>query len=342
MAQLWHPAQNPDNTVMLPVPVPHLVVPFARCGGDAWLKAIPPRGLKNLVKLLKGMRASGEDAGDAHCLSPPHERALAAAYGLTTAGGLPDGLIPWAAWEADTAGISTLTRAAGLPAHSAWAVITPCHWAMGREHATLTDPEALNLSADESQTLLRAMQPYFETGGITLHYAAPQRWLAEGEVFRHLPTASVDRVLGRNVDSWLPPSKALKLLQNEMQMLLYTHPVNDERLAKALAPVNSFWVSGTGALTQATPPVSTAVSVTRALAHAAFTADWPAYAAAWVALDAGAIAVLLDQQRSGQAVKLTLCGESGARTFETAPRHIFSQFMGHLARWPNEYGCIQL
>ena len=38
------------------------------------------------------------------------------------------------------------------------------------------------------------MQPYFETEGITLHFAAPDCWLAEGELFRHLPTASLDRM----------------------------------------------------------------------------------------------------------------------------------------------------
>jgi hypothetical protein len=51
------------------------------------------------------------------------------------------------------------------------------------------------------------MQPYFVDDGITIHYVpalGPSRWLAEGEVFRSLPTASLDRVLGRNVDPWLP------------------------------------------------------------------------------------------------------------------------------------------
>jgi hypothetical protein len=37
----------------------------------------------------------------------------------------------------------------------------------------------------------------------------------------------------------------MKLLQNEMQMLLYTHALNDERAARRQLPVNSFWLSGT-------------------------------------------------------------------------------------------------
>jgi hypothetical protein len=292
--------------------IPHLVIPFARCEGDAWLAAMraqPAGSLKNLGKLLQGMKLVNLDPGAAHSLSTPHERVLARAQGLDAAS---DGLIPWAALEAN----------AGTA--KAWAFITPCHWAMGREHATMTDPAALALTPEDSQTLLAAMQPYFETEGIALHYAAPERWLAEGEVFRKLPTASLDRVLGRNVDPWLSTSKAMKLLQNEMQMLLYTHPSNNERSAKRLLPVNSFWISGTGALNR---PVQQPkkINVPRTLAQAAFKDDWAAYVKAWGEIDAIGIAQLLVQQNAGQAVRLSLCGERSAQTFETTAQSFFNK-----------------
>ena len=295
--------------------IPHLVIPFARCEGDAWLAAMkgqPAGSLENLGKLLQGMKLVNLDAGDAHALSTPHERVLAQAKGLDAA---HDGLIPWAAMEANT-GIA-----------KAWAYITPCHWAMGREHATMTDPAALALTPEDSQTLLAAMQPYFATEGITLHYAAPERYLAEGEVFRTLPTASLDRVLGRNVAPWLSTSKAMKLLQNEMQMLLYTHPLNDERSAKRLLPVNSFWISGTGALNQ--PALQTLqahkITVPRTLAKAAFKDDWAAYVKAWGEIDAIGIAQLLVQQNAGHSVRITLCGERNAQTFETTAQSFFNK-----------------
>ncbi len=299
------------------ISIPHLVIPFARCEGDAWLaamKAQPAGSLENLGKLLQGMKLVNLDAGEAHSLSTPHERVLAQAQGLDAA---VDGLIPWAAMQANTG------------TAKAWAFITPCRWAMGREHATMTDPAALALTPEDSQTLLAAMQPYFETEGITLHYAAPARWLAEGEVFRTLPTASLDRVLGRNVDPWLSTSKAMKLLQNEMQMLLYTHTLNDERLAKRLLPVNSFWISGTGALNQ--PALKTLqahkINVPRTLAQAAFKDDWAAYVKAWGEIDAIGIAQLLMQQNAGQVVQLSLCGERNAQTFETTAQSFFNKII---------------
>ena len=296
-------------------PTPHLIVPFASCSGDDWLQAMSSTDLANLSKLLRGMKLVKTDTGQAESLSPPHERILAEANGLTTGA---DGLIPWAALKAKA------------KPNEGWAFITPCHWAMGREHATLTDPATLALNELEAQTLLGAMQPYFATEGITLHYLQPTRWLARGDVFAGLPTASLDRVLGRNVDRWLPASRQIKLLQNEMQMLLYTHPINDERAAIGQRSINSFWVSGSGALIQvATDHPHT--NVTRALTQSAFTNDWAAYAQAWAQLDANDIAQLLAQQHGGKTVRISLCGESNAMTFETAQHGVLTKIKNALS-----------
>ena len=286
------------------------------------MKALPSGkqgSLKNLSRLLQGMKLLEPLAIQALSLSTPPERVVAKALGLSGFAAMPDGLIPWAALQASQT--PDLQDQHG----KAWAFITPCHWAMGREHATLTDPAALGLSESDSRTLLAAMQPYFETEGIVLHFAAVDRWLATGEVFRLLPTASLDRVMGRNVDPWLPGSKALKLLQNEMQMLLYTHPLNDERGMKRLQTVNSFWLSGTGALAQAPTTPLPDIRINRSLAQAAFTADWVAHAQAWAALDAGDIAALLTRQAAGETVRLSLCSESQALTFETSAPSLLSK-----------------
>lgn len=343
----------PDNRRMSDSVSPHQhhwVLPFAACTSDEWLpvmKAMPSTAFRHVGKLLQGMKELHSDRGNVYSLSPPHERVLARALGLPAT----DGLIPWAAWQQLQAG--------GVRDGKAWAHITPCHWAMGREHATMTDPAALGLQEGESRTLLAAMQPYFETYGITLHYSEPTRWLAEGELFRDLPSASLDRVLDRNVAPWLPGAgmgppgefsvgppqakstlkgsgethevahvgaTAMRLLQNEMQMLLYTHSVNDARAASRQATVNSFWISGSGALPENfSPRPQPDVTVSRSLAQAAFNDDWAAYAQAWAALDAGEAARLLALQQGGNIVRLSLCGERHALTFETAKTGIFSR-----------------
>ena len=302
----------------------HLLLPFAASADDDWLRAmqgLPAQQTRHVARLLQGMRPLAADDAGANALSPPHERALARAQGLVL-GEVADGLIPWAAWERAQSGDSASSA-------QAWAWVTPCHWAMGREHATLTDPEALGLTEADSRALMAAMQVYFSEDGITLHYAAPQRWLAAGELFRGLPTASLDRALGRSVDPWLPASthtgssaagKKLRRLQNEMQMLMYTHPINEARSAQRLLPVNSIWFSGTGDLPAGLKPLSVTpqVQAPRGLADAALRGDWPAYAQGWAAVDALAQA-LLQRQDAGEVLQLTLCGERRAQTFESAP-----------------------
>ena len=331
---------------MRPDSTPHVLIPFAACSAAAWLptlQAMPQDSMKRLGQLLQGVKLVETDTRNAESLSPPHERALARALGLVTHE-TPDGLIPWAAHDA-----ATRLQAGN---DKAWAWITPCHWAMGHLHATLTDPAVLELREDESRALLAIMQPYFETDGITLHYLKPERWLAEGELFRGLPTASLDRVLARNVDAWLPQASAIPLsdsalheviktgsrtlrrLQNEMQMLLYTHALNDARAAKGQLPVNSFWISATGALPADPMPTAKAeISVPRSLAQAVFREDWAAYAQAWATLDTGDIARLLARQSAGETVLLTLCGEHSAQTFEThraSPWRRISSFLSPL------------
>jgi len=306
-------------------PTCHLLLPFAACSADAWLptlQSLPQHGLKHLGQLLQGMRLVQTDTRAAESLSPPHERALARARGVATLQ-TPEGLLPWAASEA--------LAHPGAGHGQAWAWITPCHWAMGHLHATLSDPALLDLQENESRALLALMQPYFETDGITLHYQMPGRWLAEGEVFRGLPTASLDRVLARNVDAWLPAGPQagpLRRLQNEMQMLLYTHSFNDARESQRQLPVNSFWISGTGDLPAPALELQGhwPASAPRSLAQAVFSEDWAAYAAAWQALDAGEIAQLLARQRAGDTVRLSLCGESSAQTFETRRTSLWSKF----------------
>jgi hypothetical protein len=301
------------------------------------MQALPQGSTRNLSQLLQGMKLLHTDAGNEHTLSPPHERVLARTQGLI-GDIVVDGLIPSAAADA--------ARCLQADGKQAWAWITPCHWAMGRGHATLSDPAALALSEDESHALLAAMQPYFETDGITLHYLRPERWLAEGELFRSLPTASLDRVLGRNVDAWLPSAKSaegknLRRLQNEMQMLLYTHPLNDARVRQLQLPVNSIWVSGSGALPESLAEPEE-VNVPRSLAQAVFADDWNAYAQAWAQLDTGAVAQLLARQRAGEAVRLTLCGERSAQTFASSRNGFFVKISSLLAPKPIWSGLEQL
>lgn len=293
----------------------HLLIPFAACSSEGCTRGLSTLKLPHLEKLLARLTPEPLDAGDELSLSTPHERALARALGWA----VTDGLLPWAALEASKKHLTG----------SAWAFITPCHWQVGANHIAMSGQSLPDFSETESRALMAAMQPYFEEDGLALHFESPNRWLASGEVFRDLPTASLDRVLGRNVENWMPRSPqaaALRRLQNEMQMLLYTHPINDARSARGVLPVNSFWMSGTGAQAPKLP-THPAPQVLNTLRNAALNEDWTAWAQAWQALDATECAAMLANLKLGATAQLTLCGERSAQTFSFKPQSPLKRFM---------------
>ena len=285
----------------------HLLLPFAASTATGCRQALQKLQLPQLRRLLGRLEPGTTDAGDERSLSPPHERILATACGLSA----PDGCLPWAAWEVQQ-------ECAGAGGQ-AWSWITPCHWNVATDHIVMRHPFELRLDGEDSRLLLAAMQPYFAQDGITLEYHGPTRWLARGELFRGLATASLDRVMGRDIDDWVPRSAAagpLRRLQQEMQMLLYTHAINDARVRGGLLPVNSFWASGTGALPAGHPPAPPAgLMLPQVLRDAALLQDWSAWAAAWQQVDNLQCRRLNDSLDRGQAVSLTLCGEANARNW---------------------------
>ena len=270
-----------------------------------WSSALSNVQLPHLNQWLQHAVLAQQQQWDASSLSPPHEHMLAQALGWPDT----DGLLPWAAQAAQQ-------RDPQTPAGQAWAWIHVCHWHVRNGQVMLMN--AGPVSVEESDALLSAMSGYFLEDGIVLHAWQPGVWLAQAEVFRQLPTAAWDRVLGRHLEPWLvgatdaqhsPAVKLVRRLQNEMQMLLYQHPVNANRSL----PLNSFWVSGSGALPPTTlspPPL-----LLDALTAPALAGDVAAWVQAWQALDAEH----LSQRLAAPDARLVLCGDTHARSWQASP-----------------------
>ncbi len=295
----------------------HLLIPFASALSEAASHVLHDLPLPNLARLLARLTPLANDAGDEYTLSPPHERALAAAWGWQ--GG--DGTWPFAAHAAALDGVAV--------GEQAWGLVTPAHWHVGRDHVTLADPEALQLSEAESRAGFEAVRGLFESEGFTLVWGAPSRWYAAHESLAGLPCAALDRVIGRNVDLWIRHGEAnqsqarlVRRLQSEVQLLLYPHPINEEREQRDALTLNSFWLSGCGRA-QAVPANEVVVNDT--LRAPLLAQDWVAWADAWRALDSSALATLLAELQAGRSARLTLCGERHAQAFERAERSLWQQ-----------------
>ncbi|OAD84872.1 phosphoglycerate mutase [Comamonas thiooxydans] len=266
--------------------------------------------LPHLQALLATLAPTTLVQGDEMDFSPPHERALARSMQL------PDtpGLIPWAALAAGESS-------------QACAFITPCHWHITPDQVHQTDPASAPLDEDESRQLLALIAPWFSDDGITLEYLRADLWLARGAAFKDLATASMDRALGRDVRPWMPEpiqGAIIQRLQTELQMLLYTHVFNDQRAARGLPPINSFWVHGTGSLSSL-PAANPAAVCIDDLRHTALQGNVQGWKKAWQALDSGLIAELQQRAARGEPVKLTLCGERNAVQWQSQPRGLMDK-----------------
>jgi len=271
-----------------------LIVPFAGVLSEAGRHAAQTLSLPRLEQLLTRWHAGAPLGSDEHSLSAPHELAIAHALGWPP----DDGRLPFAALAAARDGVSVDTRVVGQ--------LTPVHLHVGTDQVTLTDPAALALDAADARSLFDALQPLFEEAGFALRWGDVQRWYVEHPSLDGLATASLDRVIGRNIDPWLPDARAGRAWQrlaSEAQMLLHAHAVNARREAAGLAAINSLWLSGCGVLDTAPPQPP---RIDERLRAPALSEDWAAWAEAWQALDAGPLAALLE---AGDGATLTLAGE---------------------------------
>jgi hypothetical protein len=276
-------------------------------------------------------------------LSPPHERAWALAAGWPA----QDGCLPWAARAAAEQGllatqVKTVASLDGQDTHasvastassSGWAFITLCNWHVSNGQVTLGDPAYLQIDEATDATLFKAMQSFFAEDGIALHPYKPGQWLAHSQLLADLPTASLDRVIGRNIDPWLvgshvaadalgPAAKLLRRLQNEMQMLLYTHPVNEGRSLT----INSFWVHGTGALpSNANKPAQQEPAVIQTLRQGALQQDLIGWLEGWQHVDAHVIPPMLVRVAADSPQRLVLCGEHEFHVYDSAAPSIWQR-----------------
>ena len=301
----------------------HLLIPFASALPDAAAAVLQEIRLPNLSQLLARLDPAARDDADEQSFSPPHERVIAATAGWHGA----DGCLPFAAQAAGRDGIET--------GDAAWGLITPSHWHVGRTHVTLADPAALELTEAESHAAFEAVRDLFESEGFRIEWGSASRWYLAHDSLDGLPCASLDRVIGRNIELWMHGSgtvggirsrdhsdalQRLRRLQSEWQMLLYPHPLNEARESAGSLPLNSFWLSGCG---RRQADVGEPSTIDDRLRAPALAEDWAAWGEAWQALDADVLPGLLDAAGTGTPVALTLCGERGAHRYEAAPRGLW-------------------
>jgi hypothetical protein len=263
--------------------------------------------------------------------------------------------LPHESWLADALGSAFAPLAMRgydlYPTDGHWFIVNPVHIQIARNHLLLTDQRKLQLTLDQSRALFDAAKPYFDELGQQLHFGDAHTWFMRGDHWQDLGTASPDAATGQNLTDWMPlgPSaKACRKLQNEVQMLWYSHPVNADREARGLAPVNGFWPWGAGkaaatatsisvanvppwlaaigqpafalapdAATGAGEVVASDVVVDGRLAEAAIATDWSSWLAQMQRLELDYFTPLLAKLRRGDLGQVRLVLTHGTALLES-------------------------
>ncbi|BDU16854.1 phosphoglycerate mutase [Lysobacter auxotrophicus] len=144
-------------------------------------------------------------------------------------------------------------RDAGDAAGAAWLRADPAYVRPDINGARLLSyGEALGLNAQDAAALLKPLKPLFGDAGFPIDAPAPSRW------YLRLPTGAKwpeftapEQALGADLFDELPQGpdgRRWRALLSEAQVVLHNHPLNAQRAAAGLAPVNSLWFWGAGTL----------------------------------------------------------------------------------------------
>jgi len=144
----------------------------------------------------------------------------------------------------------------GHAEHSWVAAADPVHFIAGLHEVRVQHLDASSITATDLADIASSLQPILADSG--LHFSHNQQF---GYIHAKEPlsTADVSSLLahGCRPDEWLFEKTTKGNPENyhrfigEVQLLLHEHPVNLRRLERGLAPINSLWLWGGGALREA-------------------------------------------------------------------------------------------
>ena len=149
--------------------------------------------------------------------------------------------------------VAAITRLADTQGHSdAWCLrCDPAYIHADMDRAVLMEHGRLGLSMDEVEQLLMIINAHVEQDGWQVEAHSVDRWYVTGTDKKAVTTTPPHSILGQDIKHDLPKGADADYwcaIMNELQMLLHGLPINAERQAQGLLPVNSLWFWGGGVL----------------------------------------------------------------------------------------------
>jgi len=211
-----------------------LILPFS----------LPPAGLANdllkalnapsLAKLIASSNTRTLMTGEAFSKALAHEYLLADdlnAVDFSTS--------PATTWDK--------MQAKGVtPQSGFWFSLQPVHIHFARDHLVLMDQRRLLITDDESRQLFNIAKTVCDEFQMELVFGDNHTWFLRCDSWSGLKTSTIDAACGHNIDIWMAQgdhARAWRKLQNEIQMLWFSHEINQQRESNGQNTINSVWLS---------------------------------------------------------------------------------------------------
>jgi hypothetical protein len=133
--------------------------------------------------------------------------------------------------------------------HGFWLFAAPVHMQLGQESYFLTNPAPIIVSDAESESIVLSLNQHFSELGYHFYFHNDV-WFLGLDSNPKIFTTPIGTVINHDVGPYLPSGEgrlAWACFQNEIQMLLFSHPVNDLREKKGYPTINSIWFYGLNA-----------------------------------------------------------------------------------------------
>lgn len=137
-----------------------------------------------------------------------------------------------------------------------WLYAAPVHLLLQRDSFSLSAPAPLPLENNEIDALTAAFNQHFGSDMIAnkvQFFWHESAWFLRLESNPNIQTSAPQASINKDINAYLPTGEGAMQwakFQNEVQMLLFEHPVNQAREAKRLPVINSIWCYGGGQMEQ--------------------------------------------------------------------------------------------
>lgn len=129
-----------------------------------------------------------------------------------------------------------------------WLYALPVHLVLQRDSFSLASPVPLPLENDEIDALTALFNEHFAADSKSFFWRE-DKWFLRLQVNPNIQTSAPQAAINKDISAYLPTGEgALRWasFSNEIQMLLFEHPINQAREAKGQLAINSIWCYGLG------------------------------------------------------------------------------------------------